>query len=163
MLDDLHYRGADGRGRNCEPDELDDPNYRGAADDLDRNCELDDPNYRGAADDLDRNCELDEPNYRGADGLNYRDADDLDDLNYLDVADDLGQNCGPDGRDDRVALGDLDGHQHQLGVADDFLLRMDALVDLCARHYFCEVRDRILVYRRVAWHIDAIAKNTNKD
>ena len=115
------------------------------------------------ADDLDRNCEPDDLNYRGADDLNYRDADDLDDLNYLDVADDLGQNCGPDGRDDRVALGDLDGHQHQLGVADDFLLRMDALVDLCARHYFCEVRDRILVYRRVAWHIDAIAKNTNKD
>jgi len=42
---------------------------------------------------------------------------------------------------------------------------MDALVDLCARHYFCEGCDqmKILVYRRVAWHSDAIAKNTNKD
>ena len=125
------------------------------ADDRGRNYVLDDPNCRDVADDLDRNCELDD--------LNYHDADDLDDLSYLDVADDLDRNCEPDDRDDRVALGDLDGHQHQLGVADDFLLRMDALADLCARHYFCEVRDRILVYRRVAWHIDAIAKNTNKD
>jgi hypothetical protein len=140
--------------------ELDDPNYhdvddqvglnyRGAADDHGRNCELDVPddlNYRGAADDRGRNCELDV----------------LDDLNYRDAADDLDQSCGTD---DRVALGVRDDPQHLLGVADDFPLRMDALVDLCARHYFCEVRDqmKILVYRRVAWHIDAIAKNTNKD
>ena len=122
-------------------------NYRGAADDRGRNCELDvldDLNYRGAADDRGRNCELDV----------------LVDLNYRGAADDLDQSCGPD---DRVALGVRDDLQHRLGVADDFPLQMDALVDLCARHYFCEVRDRILVYRRVAWHIDAIAKNTNKD
>jgi hypothetical protein len=143
--------------------ELDDPNYhdvddqvglnyRGAADDRGRNCELDvldDLNYRGAADDRGRNCELDV----------------LVDLNYRGAADDLDQSCGPDDRVDRVALGVRDDLQHQLGVADDFPLQMDALVDLCARHYFCEVRDqmKILVYRRVAWHIDAIAKNTNKD
>jgi hypothetical protein len=143
--------------------ELDDPNYhdvddqvglnyRGAADDRGRNCELDvldDLNYRGAADDRGRNCELDV----------------LVDLNYRGAADDPGQSCEPDDRDDRDALGVRDDLQHQLGVADDFPLQMDALVDLCARHYFCEVRDqmKILVYRRVAWHIDAIAKNTNKD
>jgi len=141
--------------------ELDDPNYhdvddqvglnyRGAADDRGRNCELDvldDLNYRGAADDRGRNCE----------------PDVLDDLNYRGAADDLDQSYEPDDQDDRVALGDLDDLQHLLGVADDFPLQMDALVDLCARHYFCEVRDQILVYRRVAWHIDAIAKNTNKD
>jgi len=42
---------------------------------------------------------------------------------------------------------------------------MDALVGLCARHYPDEGCDqmKILVYRRVAWHSDAIAKNTNKD
>jgi len=107
----------------------------------------DDLNCRGVADDRGRNCELDV----------------LDDLNYRDAADDHDQSCEPDDRDDRVALGDLDDLQHLLGVVVDFLLQMDALVDLCARHYFCEVRDRILVYRRVAWHIDAIAKNTNKD
>ena len=117
--------------------ELDDPNYH----DVDDQVGL---NYRGAADDRGRNCELDV----------------LVDLNYRGAADDLDQSCGPD---DRVALGVRDDLQHQLGVADDFPLQMDALVDLCARHYFCEVRDRILVYRRVAWHIDAIAKNTNKD
>jgi len=122
--------------------ELDDPNYH----DVDDQVGL---NYRGAADDRGRNCELDV----------------LDDLNYRGAADDHDQSCGPDDRDDRVALGDPDDLQHLLGVADDFPLQMDALVDLCARHYFCEVRDqmKILVYRRVAWHIDAIAKNTNKD
>ena len=99
--------------------------------------------------------ELDDPN--------YHDVDDQVGLNYRGAADDHDQSCGPDDRDDRVALADLDDLQHRLGVADDFPLQMDALVDLCARHYFCEVRDRILVYRRVAWHIDAIAKNTNKD
>ena len=64
-----------------------------------------------------------------------------------------------------AALANSGGGYVLLGVADDFLLRMDALVDLCARHYFCEGCDpmKILVYRRVAWHIDAIAKNTNKD
>jgi len=123
--------------------ELDDPNYH----DVDDQVGL---NYRGAADDRGRNCELDV----------------LDDLNYRDAADDRGRNCELDVLDDlndRVALGDPDDLQHLLGVADDFPLQMDALVDLCARHYFCEVRDQILVYRRVAWHIDAIAKNTNKD
>ncbi len=119
--------------------EPDDPNYRDADD-------QDDLNYRDAADDRGRNCELDV-----LDDLNYRDADDHD------------QSYEPDARDDRVALGVRDDLQHRLGVADDFPLQMDALVDLCARHYFCEVRDQILVYRRVAWHIDAIAKNTNKD
>ena len=113
------------------------------------------------ADDHDRNCEPVDLNYHDADdrGRNYV----LDDLNYRGAADDLDQSYEPDDQDDRVALGDLDDLQHLLGVADDFPLQMDALVDLCARHYFCEVRDRILVYRRVAWHIDAIAKNTNKD
>lgn len=127
--------------------ELDDPNYH----DVDDQVGLND---RGAADDRGRNCELDV----------------LVDLNYRGAADDHDhdQSCGPDDRDDRddrVALGVRDDLQHQLGVADDFPLQMDALVDLCARHYFCEVRDqmKILVYRRVAWHIDAIAKNTNKD
>ena len=154
--------------------ELDDPNYhdvddqvglnyRGAADDRGRNCELDvldDLNYRGAADDHGRNCELDV-----LDDLNCHDVDDQDDPNYRGAADDPDQSCGPDDRDDRVALGDPDDLQHLLGVADDFPLQMDALVDLCARHYFCEGCDpmKILVYRRVAWHIDAIAKNTNKD
>jgi len=118
----------------------DDPNYHDVDDQVGLNC-------RGAADDRGRNCELDV----------------LDDLNYRGAADDHGQSYEPDDRDDRVAPGDLDDLQHLLGVADDFPLQMDALVDLCARHYFCEVRDRILVYHRVAWHIDAIAKNTNKD
>jgi hypothetical protein len=104
--------------------------------------------------------ELDDPN--------YHDVDDQVGLNYRGAADDRGRNCELDvlvDRDDRVALGVRDDLQHQLGVADDFPLQMDALVVLCARHYFCEVRDqmKILVYRRVAWHIDAIAKNTNKD
>ena len=138
--DDPNYRDVD--------DQVD-LNYRGA-DDRGRNYVPDvlvDLNYRDAADDRGRNCELDV----------------LDDLNYRDAADDPGQSCEPDDRDDRDALGVRDDPQHLLGVADDFLLQMDALVDLCARHYFCEVRDRILVYRRVAWHSDAIAKNTNKD
>ena len=124
---------------------------------------LDDPNYRGAADDLGRNCEPDVPNYRGADDLNYHDADDLDDLNYRDVADDLGQNCEPDDPDDRVALGDLDGHQHQLGVADDFPLQKVLPDGQFARHDLCEDDAQNRGFRRVAWHIDAIAKTTNKD
>ncbi len=140
MPDDPNYHDVDDQvGLNC----------RGAADDRGRNCEPDDQddlNYPGAADDRGRNCELDV-----LDDLNYRGADGHD------------QSCGPDDRDDRVALGVRDDLRHPLGVADDFPLQMDALVDLCARHYFCEVRDRILVYRRVAWHSDAIAKNTNKD
>jgi len=146
--DDPNYRDVD---------DQDDLNYRDAADDRGRNCELDvldGLNCRGAADDRGRNCEpdvLDDLNCHDVDDPNYRDEDDLD------------QSCEPDDRDDRVALGVRDDLQHRLGVADDFPLQMDALVDLCARHYFCEVRDRILVYRRVAWHIDAIAKNTNKD
>jgi hypothetical protein len=118
----------------------DDPNYHDVDDQVGLNC-------RGAADDLVRNCERDV----------------LVDLNYRDAADDHDQSYEPDARNDRDALGVRDDPQHLLGVADDFPLRMDALVDLCARHYFCEVRDRILVYRRVAWHIDAIAKNTNQD
>jgi len=50
-------------------------------------------------------------------------------------------------------------------VADDFPLQTGVLVGLCARHYPDEGCDqmKILVYRRVAWHSDAIAKNTNKD
>ena len=108
---------------------------------------LDDLNYRGAADDLGRNCELDV----------------LVDLNYRGAADDLDQSYEPDDRDDRDALGDLDDLQHLLGVADDCLLRMDALVGLFARHDLCEDDAQNQGFRRVAWHIDAIAKTTNKD
>ena len=47
----------------------------------------------------------------------------------------------------------------------DFLLRMDAQGDLFAHHCPDEGYDqmKIQVYRRVAWHSDAIDKNTNKD
>lgn len=97
------------------------------------------------------------------DDLNYHGADDLDDLNCRDVADDLGQNCGPDDLIGRVALGDLDDLQHQLGVVVDCPLQKALPDDQFARHDRCEDDAQNQGFRRVAWHLDAIAKTTNKD
>jgi hypothetical protein len=81
------------------------------------------------------------------------------------VAADLGQNCGPDDQNyrDAGALGDLDDLQHQLGVADDCPLQKALPDDQFARHDRCEDDAQNQGFRRVAWHLDAIAKTTNKD
>jgi hypothetical protein len=79
--------------------------------------------------------------------------------------DDHGQNYEPDDQNCRAAgdLGDLDDLQHQLDVADDCLLQKALPDDQFARHDLCEDDDQNQGFRRVAWHIDAIAKTTNKD
>ena len=58
---------------------------------------------------------------------------------------------------------DLDDLQHQLGVADDFPLQKVLPDGQFARHDLCEDDAQNRGFRRVAWHIDAIAKTTNKD
>jgi len=79
------------------------------------------------------------------------------------VADDHGQNFLL-GDQNCLGAGDLSGlgdHRdlHLLDVVDDYLLQTVEPDDRCARHYLCEVRDQNQVYRRVAWHLDAIANN----
>jgi hypothetical protein len=48
-------------------------------------------------------------------------------------------------------------------VADDCLLQKALPDDQFARHDLCEDDAQNQGFRRVAWHIDAIAKTTNKD
>jgi hypothetical protein len=68
------------------------------------------------------------------------------------------QNCRDAG--DQVDLADL---QRQLGVADDYPLQKALPDGQFARHDLCEDDAQNQGFRRVAWHIDAIAKTTNKD
>jgi hypothetical protein len=79
--------------------------------------------------------------------------------------DDHGQNYEPDDQNCRAAGDqvDLDDLQHQLGVVDDCLLQKALPDGQFARHDLCEDDDQNQGFRRVAWHIDAIAKTTNKD
>jgi hypothetical protein len=67
------------------------------------------------------------------------------------------QNCL--GADD---LTDLADHfdQHLLDVRDDYLLQTVEPDDRCARRLIVEAHDLMKIQsRRVAWHLDAIAKN----
>ncbi|MGA0875280.1 MAG: hypothetical protein ACO3Q6_08595, partial [Ilumatobacteraceae bacterium] len=90
-------------------------------------------------------------------------VDALDRHHEAHEPDDHDQNFSPDDQNDRADLDDLDDLQHQLGVADDCLLQKALPDGQFARHDLCEDDAQNQGFRRVAWHIDAIAKTTNKD
>ena len=71
------------------------------------------------------------------------------------------QNClGADDPTDLAAHYD----QHLLDGRGDYLLRKGELDDRCARRLIVEAHDLMKIQnRRVAWHIDTIAENTQQD
>jgi len=65
-----------------------------------------------------------------------------------------------------VLVTDLVAHydQHLLDGRGDYLLRKGELDDRCARRLIVEAHDLMKIQnRRVAWHIDTIAKKTQLD
>jgi hypothetical protein len=89
-------------------------------------------------------------------------VDALDRHHEAHEPDDHDQNCEPDDLNYH-GVDDLDDLQHQLGAADDFPLQKALPDGQFARHALCEDDAQNRGFRRVAWHIDAIAKTTNKD
>ena len=82
--------------------------------------------------------------------------------------DDRGQSFLP-GDQNCLGVDDLTGladhfDQHLLDVRGDYLLRKGEPDDRCARRLIVEAHDLMKIQnRRVAWHIDTIAENTQQD